>query len=264
MLEPISTISNVAFILFGLVVFKRSRYVGFITILLGVASGGWHWFMNPFWHAFDISMMYFMLIGLINYSLGSEYTKAALLASIGMVGLYFVVPSHLIIGGMAIALFLSLFRHYQPGRIFIIIACFALWITTNIPYLHQWNIPIWRLDLLHGISHIFAALGIYKVISYKPTTFFELTRKFKSLHLPSLNEKTRREFERLIDVELNPVLGNRAVEAISQHEISRFLGTVTINQESLAMVNGAGSKLHQILEFATGRGIKHNLVAESS
>lgn len=260
MFEPISTLSNLVFIIFGLVVFPRSKYVGAVTILLGVASGGWHWTMQPFWHTFDFAMMYFMLLSLVNYALGSKYTLAAFLISTALIGLHFILPSHLIIAGIALFLFIILIRHYPLASVFIIVACFGLWISTNIPYLHKWDVPFWRLDVLHGISHLFAAIGITRVVDYKPTTFSELTSLFKSSRLSSLNEKTKAEFERIIDVELNPVLGNRTVRTINKQDISRLLGDIAIYRKSLAMATGVRSKLNQIFEFAAGNGIEHNIL----
>ncbi len=260
MFEPISTISNVVFIIFGLAVFQRSRYVGTVTILLGVASGGWHWTMEPIWHTFDFAMMYFMLLSLVNYALGSKYTMAAFLISAALIGLHFILPSHLIILGIGLILFITLIRNYPVVSVFIIVACFALWISTNIPYLHKWDVPFWRLDVLHGFSHLFAAIGITRVVDYKPITFSELTSLFKSSRLSSLNEKARAEFERIIDAELNPVLGNRTVSNINREEISRLLGNIALYSKNLAVATGVRSKLNQIFTFAGGKGINHNFL----
>ncbi len=234
--------------------------MGLITIFLGVGSAGWHWVHSPFWHTFDLSMMYFMLIGLIDYTMGSKYTQTALIAGIGVLGLHFILPSHLIIAVIAAGLLFVLIKHYPPGRIFIIVGCFTLWITTNIPYLHQWDIAFWRIDLLHGISHICAAIGIYKVITYKPITFEELTQAFKTNHLRTLSESARREFERFIDVELNPVFGNQAVAKIEKQEIIQLSEKLQQNGNSISMASSAGDGLHQIFEFAGTRGIRHNYV----
>jgi len=257
MLEPISTLTNVAFVIFGLLVIKKDWYVGFIVVLLGIASGGWHYFHTIFWHTFDLSMMYFMLLALLNYSMGSKHLEKTYLASITMVGLHFLVPSHYLIAGLALVLLVSLIRQYPPSRILIIIGCFVLWISTNIPYLHEWNMPFWQLDLLHGISHVWAAIGIYKVIGYKPTTFFELTSSFKSIHLSSLSDEARREYEHIIDLELNPILGKLSVEFIEEKDVSQLLHNISSKEQDI--VEGVETKLDEILTFATGQGIKHKL-----
>jgi len=262
MLEPISSVSNLVFILFGILIFKRSQYVGLITIFLGIGSAGWHWAHSPFWHTFDLSMMYFMLIGLIDYTMGSKYTETALIAGIGVLGLHFVLPSHLIISLIAAGLFIALLKHYPPGRIFIITGCFALWITTNIPYLHQWEMAFWKIDLLHGFSHICAAIGIYKVISYKPVTFQELTKAFKTKHLSNLSDAIKEEFERFIDHELNPVFGKLAVEKIKAQDVSQLIRTHKSNEDYPKMTDGLEQFVHQIFEFAAGRGIRHNLIPQ--
>lgn len=236
--------------------------MGVITVLLGVGSAGWHWIHSPFWHTFDLSMMYFMLIGLIDYSTGSKYTDVALGASIGILGLHFVLPSHFIIAGIAAGLLLVLIRDYPMSRILIIVGCFILWITTNIPYLHQWDIPFWKIDILHSVSHTCAAIGIYKVVSYKPVTFLELTSDFKSNHLSSLSEAAEKEFERLIDVELNPVFGNQILSKINQEDISHLIEK--LKEKGSDKTKEVTSTLQQIFEFANGRGISHNFVAQAA
>ncbi len=167
MQEPVSTLTNLAFILVGVIVFRRSWYVGITTIVLGFASAGWHWTKHPGWQSFDLIMMYFMLISLIDYSLGSENTKTAFFAGIAMTGVHFILPSHVMVLIIAAALLLALMQHYPPGRIFIITAWFSIWIITNIPYLHEWEVPFWIRDILHGISHICASIGIYKTVMYR-------------------------------------------------------------------------------------------------
>lgn len=261
MLEPISSVSNLVFILFGLFIFRRSPYMGIITVFLGVGSAGWHWIHSPFWHTFDLSMMYFMLLGLTDYSLGSKYTDVALGAGIGILGLHFVLPSHFIIAGLAAGLLLVLIRHYPVSRIFIIVGCFTLWITTNIPYLHQWDIPFWKIDILHAVSHTCAAIGIYKVVSYKPVTFHELTGAFKSIQLPLLSDNTSMELERFIDLELNPFFGNRAVTKIGQSDITQLIEK--LKEKGSDKTKEAISTLHQIFEFAKGRGIHLNVAAQA-
>lgn len=253
MFEPISTISNVAFILFGIFVFQRSKYVGVVTIVLGIASGGWHWTLNSLWHTFDFGMIYFMLLSLINYALDSQYTVIAFLSSLGLIGLHFILPSHLIISVIALVLFIALLQHYSTTRVLIIVSCFVLWISTNIPYLHKWDVAFWRLDVLHGISHLCAAIGISKVVRYKPATFYELTQAFKAKYLPSLDKLSRKELEWIIDSELNPVLGNQTVNSITQEDISRLLDHIAIKRGSLIRTMGMRSKFNQIFEFANGK-----------
>jgi hypothetical protein len=167
MQEPVSTLTNLAFIAVGLIIFRRSWYAGIMTIVLGVASAGWHWTQQPGWQSFDLIMMYFMLISLIDYALGSEYTATAFLAGVAMIGIHFLLPSHILILVIGFLLLLALMQHYPPGRIFIIAIWFSFWILSNIPYLHEWEVPFWILDILHGISHICASIGIYKTVKYR-------------------------------------------------------------------------------------------------
>lgn len=261
MAELISTITNALFIIAGLFILKRSLYVGLVTVLLGIASAGWHWTMQPFWHTFDFAMMYFMLLSLVDYSTGSEYTKTAFLTGLGLIGLHFLLPSHGIICAIALGLLLALVRNYSPGRIFIIVACFLLWISTNIPYLHQWSVPFWKLDVLHGFSHAFAALGILMTVRYKPTTFSELATAFKSYHLTSLKVNSRMEYERIIDFELTPVLGKLPVEGICRKDISRLMDNIVNNRDGKKLADKVHLQLNQIFEFAERRGIQHNLIA---
>ncbi len=235
--------------------------MGIITMFLGIGSAGWHWIHSPFWHTFDLSMMYFMLIGLIDYSLGSKYTDVALGAGIGVLGLHFVFPSHFLIIGIAAGLLIVLIRNYPVSRIFIIIGCFTLWITTSIPYLHQWDMAFWKIDILHAVSHICAALGIFKVVSYKPITLHELTGAYKLNHLSLLSDSSRKEIERFIDFELHPYFGNKAVGKIKQQDFSKLIGSVKEKGQNKS--KDVTSTLHHLFEFASGKGISHNFVLQS-
>jgi hypothetical protein len=233
-----STLTNIAFVLAGFLIYKRSRYVGLSTILLGIASAGWHWTLQPFWHTFDLVMMYFVLLGLINYSEGSDYTKAAFLAGVGMIGIHFLLPSHMIILTFALLLLLSLLRHYSSGKILIIVACFALWITTNIPYLHEWNVPFWKLDISHGFSHAFAALGIFMTVSYKPAGELS-SAPLAPARLAWARELIQRKYRQIMDVPLHPLphkqSGFRQTSADIYAALKTSCGSHFLTTESLNM-----------------------------
>lgn len=169
MLEPISTISNIAFIIVGLMIIKKSWYAGLATIVLGFASAGWHWTLDRQWQSFDVIMMYIMLISLIDYVVGGRYRLVAVIASVAMAGIHFLLPSHFLISIIGFMLFIALLRYYQTRQIIIITFCFFLWISTNIPYLHEWDFSHTVLDILHGISHVCASIGIYLTVRYYPS-----------------------------------------------------------------------------------------------
>lgn len=92
-------------------------------------------------------------------------------------------------------------------------------------------------------------------------TFYELTGAFKSIHLPSLSDNTRMELERFIDRELNPFFGNRAVTKIGQSDISQLIEK--LKEKGSDKSKEATSTLHQIFEFAKGRGINLNFAAQT-
>jgi|GEM_PF-3436628 len=252
-----STLTNLVFVIVGVIIYRRARFTGVATAILGIASAGWHWTMAPFWHTADLVMMYFMLLSLIDFSTGEQNTRWAVGVGVAMIGIHFLIPSHTIIACFAALLFLALTRIYPFRRIAMIVGIFLLWISTNIPYLHQWDVAFWKLDILHGISHISAAIGIYMTVIYKPLTFNELIDGFKSRHLPTLGDKIRVRYEQIIDMDLMPHLGDRPVEAILEQDVeqlhedlrarggSRFKATVQELEESL----------YQIRQYARGRKV---------
>jgi hypothetical protein len=106
-----------------------------------------------------------MLISLIDYVEGSLYTITAIFAGLLMVGIHFLLPSHLLISAIAMLLLISMFCNYLAERVVVIAFWFILWIATNIPYMRGWSFPFDVLDILHGISHICASVGIYLTIN---------------------------------------------------------------------------------------------------
>src|SRR5690625_7744893 len=82
-----STLTNLVFVIVGVIIYRRARFTGVATAILGIASAGWHWTMAPFWHTADLVMMYFMLLSLIDFSTGEQNTRWAAGVGVAMIGI---------------------------------------------------------------------------------------------------------------------------------------------------------------------------------
>ena len=60
MKNPLSTISNLAYIIAGAFALSANPAMGVFVILLGIASTGFHWTRSRAWHHFDIAAIYFV------------------------------------------------------------------------------------------------------------------------------------------------------------------------------------------------------------
>lgn len=88
-----------------------------------------------------------------------------------------------------------------------------------------------------------------------PKTFEELATHYKDIHLPSLREKTRAEYTRIIDRELIPAFGKRWAKELTKGEITTLLDKKAIKEGSKTMANRIRTRLHSIYEFGISRGI---------
>ena len=92
----------------------------------------------------------------------------------------------------------------------------------------------------------------------KKITFRQLTDQYKKIHLPSLREKTRSEYERIITNELIPVLGKKVAEEIYRRDIIKLLDEVAIVRGKKTMANRIRARLHSIFEFGISRSLVEN------
>lgn len=85
-------------------------------------------------------------------------------------------------------------------------------------------------------------------------TFGELVEEFKKLHLPTLRESTRKEYERIIDNELLPDLKTIPAKEIQKDRIRELLDKKALKEESPTMANRIRARLSRIYTFGIGRG----------
>ncbi|MDZ7691972.1 MAG: tyrosine-type recombinase/integrase [Balneolaceae bacterium] len=88
-----------------------------------------------------------------------------------------------------------------------------------------------------------------------PTLFKELAQEFKEKYLPTLREKTQKEYKRIVDNELVPALGDLPIKEVSKHEIISMLDDKAYEDGSPTMANRMRARLSKIYSFAVGRGL---------
>ena len=91
-----------------------------------------------------------------------------------------------------------------------------------------------------------------------PINFSKLAHEFKQKHLPTLRESTRSEYERIIDVELKPSIGNFAIKDISKHDILKILDNKAYKDKSPTMANRIRARISKMYSFAISRGLAEN------
>lgn len=88
-----------------------------------------------------------------------------------------------------------------------------------------------------------------------PQTFGELADEFKDKHLPTLRESTRKEYERIIDIELIPKLGKYPINEISKNQIVSLLDDKAYKNDSPTMANRIRARLSKVYSFGMERGL---------
>lgn len=92
---------------------------------------------------------------------------------------------------------------------------------------------------------------------YKPKelTFKELAKLFSEQHLPKLKEKTREQYQRIIDVELieKHKWGNINVSDITSQHVREVLNHKAFNEDAFTMANRIRSTISKVFSY----GLKH-------
>ncbi|MFN1834798.1 tyrosine-type recombinase/integrase [Balneola sp. MJW-20] len=89
----------------------------------------------------------------------------------------------------------------------------------------------------------------------KELTFRELAQKFSKRHLPTLRKKTADEYQRHIDVELNPKLGDYFVKEITRKQLIDLLDAIAIDRNASTLSNRVRSTLSSIYSFGIDKAI---------
>lgn len=87
-----------------------------------------------------------------------------------------------------------------------------------------------------------------------PQTFSDLANEFKTKYLPTLRESTRKEYKRIIDIELIPTLGKYPIDGITPNQIISLLDGKAYGKKSApVMANRIRARLSKVFNFAIDR-----------
>lgn len=92
---------------------------------------------------------------------------------------------------------------------------------------------------------------------YKPdeATFKQLAERYSKRHLPELREPTVIEYQRIIDKELNPILGNYSAKEVTRKQIIDLLDEVAIDRGTAVLSNRIRAVLSSIYTFGIDKAI---------
>lgn len=85
--------------------------------------------------------------------------------------------------------------------------------------------------------------------------FSELTDRYEKRHLLDLRQTTRDEYQRIINVELKPLLGNKPVNEITRKIIIDILDTIAIDRKAPVQSNRVRAVLSSIYSFGIDKAI---------
>lgn len=89
----------------------------------------------------------------------------------------------------------------------------------------------------------------------KELTFGELSERFKKRHLPTLRDKTRTEYERIIDKEIAPVLGRVPAKEVSRKDIIDLIDGIAFDRDKQTLSNRVRAVLSSIFSFGIDKAI---------
>lgn len=163
----LSIITNLSYIIAGVAVWSNAWYVGLSLVLLGLASGWYHYAHTRISNAADIIGIYLTLNACIIYMLAGygvplEYLLVGGLAVTGVMATYeSKIDSMLVIPTQFLVLAL-LSLDQVPNYVPIFIAALLL----NIPHLRMHGkAPHFFIEFTHGVWHILTAIGFYLLVS---------------------------------------------------------------------------------------------------
>lgn len=96
----------------------------------------------------------------------------------------------------------------------------------------------------------------------EPLTFKELADKYSKRHLPELKQSTRTEYQRVIDVELNPVIGELPVKEIKRKQIIDLLDAIALERGTPVLSNRVRATLSSIFTFGIDKALFEDIGIE--
>lgn len=167
--NPLSTMTNLTYILLGWLALPYSFVLGWLMIILGICSTGFHWVRNDCWHKADIVAIYYVFAVLAGFLWFSNFgiivgfilggiahylfdTKPELSTRhvIGFFGVLVIIPFW-ILNGWQESLFVLMWFALAGG------------VSAIATYYNPEEDGI-VYDTFHSIWHIFSGIGIYYLI----------------------------------------------------------------------------------------------------
>lgn len=94
-----------------------------------------------------------------------------------------------------------------------------------------------------------------KAIPEKELSFSDLCERFRKRHLSTLRKKTADEYERIIDKEINPVIGLRPAKEVTRKEIIDLLDAIAFDRGAQTLSNRVRATLSSIYSFGIDKAI---------
>lgn len=170
MKNPASTLSNIFYVIFGILALSETPVMGTLLIGLGIASAGFHWKRTDCWHKADIVMIYYVFavigmwlwigstlgvmlgitLGMVAHCSFKDYSRYSQ-PIIGVLGLIVVIPYTLENGW---AEMLHMLKWFAFAMLFGRLAVYFNPEEDSMQY-----------DSLHSAWHLWSSVGIYYLIT---------------------------------------------------------------------------------------------------
>lgn len=169
MKEPIATITNIFYIILGIIIFPNPLFIPFIG--LGLTSGWYHWTKTRRAQSWDVRFMYVTfnsIIAFLLYVLSGSVLEPVLFAIIlsTWMGYFLKHYSSTYVSAWQVMLSTTLVS-ILGGHLWFI-GTFAIAYLFNIPFLNDYhktrNWNFLTVDILHGFWHLFTAISYYLII----------------------------------------------------------------------------------------------------
>lgn len=163
--NPLSTMSNLSYGIFGYLTLGVNPVIGFLQIVLFVASSGFHWVRNDCWHKADILAIFYVFGSIAGFLFAGN---AGLVIGLGVAGvgqyLYMkkIVGSRQTIGVLGILTLVPfwILNGWEDSLFVLMWFSLAFAVSTLGSYFNPEEDGKWY-DCFHAIWHIFSGVGIY-------------------------------------------------------------------------------------------------------
>ena len=160
--DSFSTISNIAYVIFGLLLLKYSFFLAAAFITLGIASTGYHWLRTKAWHKFDLVAIIYAF-GVLGGHVVAGIPGSVIGGTCAGAGHYFYhsINPKLIIGGFGLIALTAYYSVHGPERTAFVVAVFASAFMLSLTAEKFFDRDRLMYDILHGVWHPVSAYGMY-------------------------------------------------------------------------------------------------------